>query len=307
MRPTRNIAVLMVLALLPPSMRSAHAVVVLPKGSDQPVMGYLVREDSRTIVVRQVLPGGKSRDIPFSKSDLEELIITVSRERLAELDPARPQLYREYAEELAEKQRDPEARDTAIRLYAIAAHRGDDKLRHSALLGLISLARTADEERRFRAAAYLYDSQHDATILVAPSAAPVIRHNLPRASPQLVSVFRLARQGKGSAAKAILDRPEVRAEVNQLSSLITLEDLAAACAARQLTSEQLQQLLKAELVLEGGAAPAMAGAGPAAKSATWSDAWRTGGLSPLPSVKLEALTEFDPTACIYREGKWMKP
>src|SRR5206468_9849498 len=94
-------------------------------------------------------------------------IITVSPERLAALDPSKPQDYREYAEELAEKQRDPEARDTAIRLYAIAAARGDDNLRHSALLGLIALARNPDEERLFRAAGYRFDSGHELTILTA--------------------------------------------------------------------------------------------------------------------------------------------
>ena len=68
--------------------RPAAAVVVLPKGASQPIMGYLVRQDERTIVVRQQLPGGKSRESSFAKKDLDELIITVSPERLAALDPA---------------------------------------------------------------------------------------------------------------------------------------------------------------------------------------------------------------------------
>src|SRR5437762_6676390 len=116
--------------------RPAQAVVVLPKGAKQPIMGYLVRQDERTIVIRQELSDGKSRESSFAKKDLDELIITVSPERLTGLDPNKPQTYREYAEELAEKQRDPEARDAAMRLYAIVAARGDDHLRYSALLGL---------------------------------------------------------------------------------------------------------------------------------------------------------------------------
>ena len=92
-------------------------------------MGYMVREDARSIVVRQPLPGGKNRESSFLKKDLDELIITVSPQRLSELTPDKPALYSEYAEELAEKQRDPEARDAAIRLYAIAAARGDAAVR----------------------------------------------------------------------------------------------------------------------------------------------------------------------------------
>src|SRR4051794_1038591 len=123
MRPKYKKAAAIALAL-GLCVQTAEAVVVLPKGSDRPVMGYRVGQDERNAGVRQEQPGGKSRETLFARSDIEELIITVSPDRLAELDPARPEMYREYAEELAEKQRDPEARDAAIRLYAIAAVRG---------------------------------------------------------------------------------------------------------------------------------------------------------------------------------------
>ncbi len=199
--------------------RPVHAVVVLPKGAKQPVMGYLVRQDDRNIVIRQELPGGKRRESSFAKKDLDELIFTVSPERLGALDPAKPQDYREYAEELAEKQRDPEARDTAIRLYAIAAVRGDESLRHGALLGLVALARNADEARLFRAAAYLFSSEHEQSILAASAA-----------------------------------------------------------------------------VSEVGAI-----------EASWSASAGTRGLAPLPPLALDRLTEFDPAACLYRGGKWVKP
>lgn len=197
-----------------------YAVVVLSKGAKQPIMGYLVRQDERTIVIRQDLPDGKSRESSFAKKDLDELIITVSPERLTTLDRSNLNDYREYAEELAEKQRDPEARDTAIRLYAIVAVWGDGNLRHSALLGLIALARNADEERLFRAATYLFDPDHDPSVLA------------------------------GSAATA---------------------DSAGAI------------------------------------ETSWSESFSKRGLAPLPPLNLERLTEFDPTACVYRSGKWVRP
>ena len=200
---------------------SAAAVVVLPKGASQPIMGYLVRQDERTIVIRQQLAGGKSRESSFAKKDLDELIITVSPERLAALNPDNPESYREYAEELAEKQRDPEARDTAIRLYAIAAARGDDTLRHSALLGLVPLARNSEEERLFRAAAYLFGSEHDPSVLAT------------------------------TASSAIAEAAGI--------------------------------------------------------DSNWSTSMSKRGLAPLPPLSLEKLTEFDPAACVYRGGKWIRP
>src|SRR6188472_3650209 len=86
----------------------ASAAVVIVKGSNQPVMGYLVRQDERSVVLREVLPGGKTRETSFARGSIDELIITVAPERLAALEPVRLNEYLEYAEELAEKQRDPE-------------------------------------------------------------------------------------------------------------------------------------------------------------------------------------------------------
>src|SRR6478609_9635446 len=143
----------------------AAAAVVILKGSNQVVMGHLVRQDDHAVTLREVLPGGKSKETTFTRGQIDELILTVSPDRLTGLNPAQPDDYLEYAEELAEKQRDPEARETALRLYAIAASRGDDAVRHSALLGLISLARSSTEERQLRAAAYVFDPAHDETLL----------------------------------------------------------------------------------------------------------------------------------------------
>jgi len=149
-----------------------RAIVVLKKGVEQPLLGYLVRQDERTVVIREELPGGGQRETHIPRADIEELIVTVDPERLTTLDPAQPKGYREYAEELAEKRRDPEARDAARRLYAIAAARGEGVLRKGALLGLLSLASSPAEERRLRAAAFLYDDQHDPTLLSASSPSP---------------------------------------------------------------------------------------------------------------------------------------
>ena len=164
---TPSTALTWVLICLSPQV--ASAVVVLPKGSNTPVMGYLVRRDERIVVMRRPLPDGKSRELRFPPGEIDELIITVSPERLAALDPAKPEAYFEYAEELAEKQRDPEARETAVRLYAICAVRGDDRLRHSAALGLDRNLTLAGRRAALRAAAYLFDAEHDESVLAPPT------------------------------------------------------------------------------------------------------------------------------------------
>jgi hypothetical protein len=298
---------LLLLALLP---GVGRAIVVLPKGSAKPVMGYLVREDDKTLVVREIQPDGKPREQTFRKDEIDELLVTVSPERLSELDPAQPQLYREYAEELAEKQRDPEARDMALRLYHMAAVLGEGPLRRSALLGLAALARSPAEERRFRAAAYLYDPEHDPALLGGLDeiklAAPA---DAKEALAELLSALQMCRQGRGSPARVILEKPAVRQQAEGLAKIATPEELLAACGAKELSDEQLAKLLRAEMTVEralGQSAAASSEAMPIGQT-SWAAAAKSKGLHPLPSLALESLTEFDPRACVYRDGKWVRP
>lgn len=302
-----HVALALLTALAVPA--TARGVVVLMKGEEAPIMGYLVRQDEGQVVVRHQV-GDAWRTTAIPRGQIDELIVTVDPARLAELAPDRPQLYREYAEELAEKRRDPEARDAAIRLYAIAATLGDPQVRRGALLGLIALARSADEERRFRAAAYLYDPRHDASVLAATSAATSSAP--PAAGAEIAQAIRLARQGKSAPAKAIADRPTVRAELSgPSSSILTHDELLAACTARSLDDRQLARLIQAELALD----PPLASASAAASAASpvesdhrrWSDALRKRGLDPVPAFDLGSLTEFDPAKSVYRNGEWVKP
>ena len=302
-------SLLLIAFLLIPS--SAGAIVVLPKGSAKPVMGYLVRQDDKTVVVREILPDGKPREQSFQRDQIDELLVTVSPERLAELDPARPQLYREYAEELAEKHRDPEARDMALRLYHMAAVLGEGTLRRGALLGLAALARSPQEERKFRAAAFLYDPEHDAAALAGAGEVKLTRTpTSPEQVTELLSALRLARQGRGPQAKVIIEKPVVREQLDSLAKIITAEELLAVCTAKSLTDEQLYKLLQAETALQRSLGESAAGSGAddlAQQQRSWTAAVKARGLSPLPSLALDTLTEFDPRACLFRDGKWVRP
>jgi hypothetical protein len=295
------ISLLFIISLGVPA--EALAVVVLKVGAKQPIMGHLVRQDERIVVVREEVPGGDSRETQIPRSQIDELILTVSPQRLAALDPAQPQVYREYAEELAEKRRDPEARDAARRLYAIAAARGGERLRRGALLGLVALARSPAEERRLRAAAFLHDPAHDPAILASPTPASPL--TAPTAPPpaELAAAVRLIRQGRGAEAAALLQLPQVRRAARTLASALTLAELDAAASAATLGDEQLAKILRAELLLEGTAAPPSR----TEKQPAWSQTIQSGDLVPLPSLSLDKLTEFDPAECLFRGGKWVRP
>src|SRR5882757_3003959 len=95
-----HLAIALVLCCASPT----SAAVVIRKGSNQVVMGRLVRQDDHAITLREVLPGGKSKETTFTRGQIDELILTISPDRLTALNPAQPGEYLEYAEELAEKQ-----------------------------------------------------------------------------------------------------------------------------------------------------------------------------------------------------------
>ncbi len=162
-------AVLLVGALIFLAPQPASAVIIFLKGQDQPLLGYLVRETSDVVVFRQLLEDGQQRRRTLSKSEIEDLIISVSDERLEKLERSDPQAYREYAEELSEKRKDPDAQETAIRLFLIAAYLDTDRLGRSCLLGMAGLARDEAEQRRFMAMAYLLDPKHDSSLLKSPT------------------------------------------------------------------------------------------------------------------------------------------
>ncbi len=138
-----------IFVLLGPCAEPARAVILFLKGQDEPVRGYLLESDEHRVVINELLPDNSIKKRTFLRSEIEDLLQTVSAERLESLRPEEPDKYREYAEELAEKSKDPDARVTAIRLFLIAAHLAPDRLGRSCLLGIVPLAEDEPQQRRF--------------------------------------------------------------------------------------------------------------------------------------------------------------
>ncbi|MCU0962075.1 MAG: hypothetical protein MUF48_18430 [Pirellulaceae bacterium] len=208
------------------------AVLIYVRGNDQPIRGYLLRENEHVVVVQELLPDGTTTERTVPRSQIEDLIRSVDPERLAALDPARPEAYREYAEELAEKRKDPEAQVTAIRLYQIAAALDPERLGPSCLLGMIPLARDEAEQRRFRAMAYLSDPRHDPKLLqiARPPAARSTQLD-PAQAEFLLKALRALRQGRRRDALAQARRSKLEERLPLLTDTITYDEFERACEA----------------------------------------------------------------------------
>lgn len=295
--------VLAVLAVAAP----CHAVIVFQKGRDEPIRGYLVEENSLRIVVNEVLPNGQLRKWDLSQVQVEDIVRAVSADDLAALRSNKPEGYRRYAEDLAAKTEDPDARAVAIRLYVIAAHLSPDELGRSCLLGAAALARSSAEERAFHAMAFLLDPDHDSTLLKTPKATPKDPTAITDEDrSQLRTAIRMLRNGKLTEAKRMLDRESIGRAKAFYSHIATDEDYVAATDAKgRLSPKLLRKFVTLELALAGGSSSENSDE---PKQATpWSRTIARKSTQPIKPLALAGITEFDPRACHFVDGKWVQP
>jgi len=292
----------------------ACGVILLFKSPDvPPVKGRLVRKTDKTIVVEVTRPDGTTREKSFSMNVIDLVLMAVSTERLTELRPDKPQAYRDYAEELASKREDPEAREMAMRLYLMAANLAPKKLGRSSLLGMIDLAHTPQEERKLRAIAYLLDPEHDRRLLRTPAkirVTPAAKGPRKKDQANLLRALRFLRQGNRRGAGNLLRNLGVKKEFAHYADFLSYEEiLKATDPAAKLTPAILRQVLTLELALEG--TPAIAPPATAKKeesTLSWNETLANKDAHPLPTLSLEtALPGVDPQKCRYRDGHWVKP
>jgi hypothetical protein len=282
----------------------ARAVIVFEKGKSEPIRGYLVEANSVQVVIREVLPSGETRQRVLQRTDIDDMIVAVSSERLASLQPEAPAAYRDYAEELADKREDPDARATAIRLYLIAARLQPQELGRSCLLGMTALARSPDEERHFRAMAYLLDGEHDRTLLktpATPSESSVALADSQRS--MLRNLLRLLRTRRTREARSMLSRSNVQEALTKVTPVLRPDELSGATDPDgSLSVDLLRKILTVELTLSGARVPDKADS----DAERWSQTIARGRTKPVVPLSLATLTEFDPKKCCFRGGQWVE-
>jgi hypothetical protein len=285
-------------------------VIVIPKGDGPTIAGFLVREDPAKVVLREELQDGTFQEREIPRSEIDELIVTVDAERLESLRPDDPHGYRDYAEELAVKRRDPEARAMAVRLYLIAAYLAPEKLGRSCLMGMAALADGPAERRKFRAMAYLLDPAHNRELLERSEADARGAPTAPDADRgELVDALRLLRQGKYGLAQGKAE--SVEPLFDRYGRVLSRDEFIETCQSAPdagLPDDLLRGILRLELTLSEPTSPeehSRPAKGPA--PARWLRIIATGGHKPVPSLSLETITEFDPCKCVFRRGRWVEP
>lgn len=287
----------------------AATTVILRQG--EPLRGFLVSQDARGVTLRVPAANGQLQQRFIPAAQIESVLQPVSPEKLASLQPAQPKMYRDYAEELAGKAVDPEARQVSLRLYLIAAWLDPKSLGKSSLLGMTALARSETEQRRFRAMAYLLDPDHDRSLLKSTAAARSDAAGKAEAASErlLLRALEELRKGRPAEARKLLQRSGVEAAAEPHADLISWDELQALSADRSAraspTSPAIaRRLLTLELRLLG-AAPAAQPARTAESTPGWSQLDADALAERTARLSLETLTEFSPADCLYRDGKWI--
>jgi hypothetical protein len=128
------------------------------------VGGFLIRDDGTNLTIRIRTPDGREQDVTYALDKIK-ILHRLDSKRLEALSRDNPKAYRDYAAELALQKKDPEARDTAIRLHLIAAKLAPEKFGLSSLLSMSELATTSSEARKYRALAFVLDPKAGAELV----------------------------------------------------------------------------------------------------------------------------------------------
>ncbi|MDA1049072.1 MAG: hypothetical protein O3C40_01150 [Planctomycetota bacterium] len=281
-----------------------RAVIVFQKNQDEPIRGFLIVENAVHIEVHEPLPNGGVRKHILPRVSIDDIIRAVDPDRLAALKPEAPEAYRSYAEDLAVKTEDPEARAMAIRLYLIAASLAPDELGRGCLLGMAGLARTPREERAFRAMAFSLDPDHDPALLKPPKMTVSAFAGITEADRKaLLTALQRLRTGQLDDARRYFSRPPVQAAATHYSHLISESEYQEAIRAEgRLAPRLLRKFLTLELTLL--ATTATEAIAEPSDPSPWSQLIARDDTLPASPQTLAELTEFDPRQSVYREGKW---
>jgi len=288
--------------------RDTYGAVVYVKGQKEPIAGFVASSDDQSIRLRIVTPDGEELNRRILRSEIDLLLQPVSPGRLSQLSPDKPKAYREYAEELVEKKTDPEAVETAKRLFMIAAHLDPEGQGRSALLGMTPLMDSPQGVKQLRAIAYLIDPAHDAALLEGQKQEATTGAALDESlREEVTEVLRMLRQGERADARQQLQREEIRTAMRQGTSKITPDECLAliqgqcpGCEQGKIPPYMLQKLVAAELELNTSQSADQV-------QPQWGFFLDGNFQKPLPVLSLSQAIGFDPRKSVYRDGKWVEP
>lgn len=230
---------------------------------------------------------------------------------LAKLSIDEPAAYRDLAEEYSVVRKSKIAQNLAVRLYLIAAKHGDEKLRRSALRGMIHIARNDEELRKFKVLAFLSDPVFADVLTkrklddVSPLPKQKPAANVENQSPKekLLDALMSIRRGKSMRAQRMMDDVEVQKAFAQFSELMSVDDFKKACLDSDIDDATLYKVITIDLKLRYGADSMK----PRESDAAWKKVFEGKLPDKVPEISFATVTEFNPDHTKYLNGRWQNP
>ncbi len=236
---------------------------------------------------------------------------SIPSKELSKLTIADPAAYRDLAEECSVVRKSKIAQNLAVRLYLIAAKHGDEKLRRSALRGMIHVARSDEELRKFKVLAFLSDPVFADLLLKKQRQAQTIRkQNSPNKSEaelspreNLLDALMSIRRGKSLRAQRLMRNAEVKNLFSQFNELMSLEEFNAACLQSDIKDSTLYKIITIDLKLRYGDDSSE----PPESDAAWKKVFEGKLPAKIPKISFETVTEFNPEHSRFLNGRWQSP
>ena len=277
----------------------AQADVVWIVGQDDPIYGIVESSDEQQIVFRETVDGQKFSARTIQRSSIETLVINHDPQQLAKLPSGQWETWLSLAETLHAQKKDPVARNLAIRvLVIVVANSERENQRQTAIEELVSLARSESERQKFNQLRYLETGHGSVPKKIAgefenfeSSEKKAVADLVRRVRLQETSTEELSRNGK---AKEI---------VLSLDEVCSWEDLLQMSRTNRIDEPSLRRLVELELKLRQNSD----GGSENATRSDWHVLAQQVGHHELTLPRIENVTEFDPRATRFADGKWMKP
>ena len=287
--------------LLTTSAPDVQADVVWLKDSAEPRYGRVIGVDERQLTFDVRNEAGEYERKTFAMDSVADWVITVDVARLERLDPGRPDMYRDYGEELVTARADPEAQALAVRLLTIAAYQadraGNRDLRDSAIRNLAAAARSDAERTMVERLGQAYGLTLRPPVRGWP---PSISPAAARPIALLVKVVRLE---QWKPAVSLLTQRSIQRSWERADFPLSWDDLVRLVNDQTLPASALETLVWIELAVDGAPPPAQG----RENDAPWSSQAIQDDVRDRLVPDLRHWSSIDPERSVYRGGQWVVP
>ena len=276
-----------------------RADVVWIAGQDEPIFGIVESSDAQQVMFRQTSDGQEFTLRFIKRTDIQTMVVNHDPQTLASLQPGDWDDWLRLSEELYSQRRDPVARDLAMRLLIVVAGNSDhDAERRSAFAALLPLARSDVEREQLMQLRYLETGEGEVRPRDVDSSKQIGNAEKERVAA-LVRRVRLQQIQPAELSK----NAEAKRVVSSLEEVCSWEELLRLSRINRIDDESLRRLVELEFSLRRRNQN-----GPTKKpTSEWHLLANRIGGSELELPTIENVTEFDPQATQFADGKWSRP